>query len=182
MNKSSGFSLIELIVVIALIGILLSIATMAFNSWQRNARVEGQVKEMLSDFNNVRLMAMQTKRAHRLFLNPLAYSVVRYEDELDQPRVDDTAGGQVVTSKGDVVANRQNAKQLRFVVQSYTNGVVAPLANRFVEFDERGLTQNRVTLAVDFGLSDPAYNCIVINDARINIGRINNATNACVFK
>jgi len=67
MKSNHGFSLIELIVIMVIIGILATIAALNFSQWQRKYAIEGQVKEMLADLSNVRMQAIQTKREHRVF-------------------------------------------------------------------------------------------------------------------
>ncbi len=184
MKSNHGFSLIELIVIMVIIGILATIAALNFSQWQRKYAIEGQVKEMLADLSNVRMQAIQTKREHRVFLNPQAYTTVRYEDtEAEVVRIEPTdaaSGGQVVTSAGQTIADRQFRRALRFGIQQYTAGVVTPFDNTPIIINNRGYATTRMTIAVAFGdTSGPAYDCLVIADARVNIGRINTNDNTC---
>jgi prepilin-type N-terminal cleavage/methylation domain-containing protein len=183
MRNLKGFTLLEILIVIALIGTLSGIAILAYSQWQRKYNVEAQVKEMLSDLTNARLMAIQTKREHRVFLNPMAYTTVRYEDENDQPRVDASDGGNIVDSHGIIIGNRQYAKTLKYTIQQLntTNGSVNALSNTPLIFNDRGYSTTRITIVFDWGRNEGALNCLVVHDARINIGRINNA-NTCVLQ
>lgn len=60
-----GYSLIEMMIVVALMGILLAMATLSFNDYMRKARIESQTKTLYSDIVNVRSEAM-FRRAGRL--------------------------------------------------------------------------------------------------------------------
>jgi prepilin-type N-terminal cleavage/methylation domain-containing protein len=184
MDRNRGFSLIELIIILVLIGILAGIGTVNFNSWQRKYAIEAQVKEMLSDISNVRMLAIQSKKEHRIFLNRNSYTVVRYADELDTPRVDPlAAGGQVVNDKGQVIVPRtRGTKQLKFDIVQYTAGATANFNNTPIIIDERGYTNSLMTIAVSFNVGEPAYNCLRISNARVNIGRTNAITNNCDFQ
>ena len=95
MNKR-GFSIVELVLVIAIIGILAGIVSINFATWQQKYQIEGQVKEMLADLTSVRMMAIQTKKEHRVFLNPLSYTFRRYSSESDPKTI---AGGVQVLNK-----------------------------------------------------------------------------------
>lgn len=186
MRSHHGFSLTELIVIIAIIGILASIATLNFNQWQRKYAIEAQVKEMLADLSNVRMQAIQTKREHRVFLNPQSYTTVRYDDtEAEAVRIEPTdgaSGGVVVTTMGQTMADRQFRRALRFEIQQYTAGVVTPFDNTPLIINNRGYVTpvSHMTIAISFGdTSNAAYDCLLITDARINIGRINTNDNTC---
>lgn len=186
MNSNRGFTLTELIVIMVIIGALASIAVLNFNQWQRKYAIEAQVKEMLADLSNVRMQAIQTKREHRVYLNPQAYTTVRYDDtELEAVRIEPTdgaSGGVVVNSMGQVMADRQFRRPLRFGIQQYAAGVVTPFDDTPIIISNRGYVSpaSRMTIAIAFGDgSGPAYDCLVITDARINIGRINTNDNTC---
>ena len=184
MKSNQGFSLTELIVIIVIISALGAIATLNFNQWQRKYAIEAQVKEMLSDLSNVRMQAIQTKREHRVFLNPQSYTTVRYEDTVAEAvriePTDATSGGQVVTTMGQTIADRQFRKTLRYGIQQYTAGVLTAFDNTPIIVNNRGYVANTLTIAVGFGDgSGAAYDCLVITDARINIGRINTNDNTC---
>lgn len=184
MRSHHGFSLTELIVIIAIIGILASIATLNFNQWQRKYAIEAQVKEMLADLSNVRMQAIQTKREHRVFLNPQSYTTVRYDDtEAEAVRIEPTdgaSGGVVVSSMGQTMADRQFRKILRYGIQQYNVGVLTTFSDTPIIINSRGYATTPVTIAVAFNNgSSPAYDCLVISEARINIGRINTNDNTC---
>jgi hypothetical protein len=83
---------------------------------------------------------------------------------------------------GQVMADRQFRRPLRFGIQQYAAGVVTPFDDTPIIISNRGYVSpaSRMTIAIAFGDgSGPAYDCLVITDARINIGRINTNDNTC---
>jgi len=80
--KEKGVTLIELIVVIAIIGIIVVAFGFSFNNWIGKYRVESQIKEMYTDLMNARARAMQRNRVHFVQINSsTSYSI--YEDDSD---------------------------------------------------------------------------------------------------
>jgi prepilin-type N-terminal cleavage/methylation domain-containing protein len=59
--KNKGFTLIELMVVITIVGILLAIGTINFAQWSRKANMEAQVKQMYTDALSAKVDAMHRK-------------------------------------------------------------------------------------------------------------------------
>ncbi|BCS53483.1 Tfp pilus assembly protein FimT/FimU [Geobacter sp. SVR] len=159
--NARGFSLTELIVVIGLISTLVAISTISFNSWQKKYNIEAQVKEMLVDLDGVRLSAIQTKKQHTVVLNPTSYTVWRY------------------SSEADLVGTQVFSKSLKYPIQQFSKGALSDFSNPKIAFDDRGYTTNLLTIAVGAGLADPAYNCLGIHNARVNMGKITGDN--CVF-
>lgn len=158
--KGNGFALTELIVVVAIIGTLLTIATIGFNSWTRKYGTEAQVKELLTDITAVRLRAIETKQQHRITLNPGALGV------------------EFLTDAGVWTSLPGFSKTLKYPIQQFSSGAFSALNNTTLVFNERGyLPAAGLTIAVGDLQSGAAQNCLVIHTARINIGRING--NSC---
>ncbi len=67
--KKDGFSLIELLVVVIILGIVASLGTVSFTGWIRKHDLESQVKEMYTDLMNARLTAMHQNRNHFISLS-----------------------------------------------------------------------------------------------------------------
>ena len=162
MNRR-GFSLIELIIVMAIIGTIMAIATVNFNSWQRKATIERQTRELHADLNTARTDSIFRKTRHSIVLNPNNYILKRYSS----PDEDPTAGGTVILRK-DV---------------SY---VISPLSGTFTDlhivFDTRGfvVALNPPAIKVNPSASGAAFDCIVISTGRTNLGKVE--SNACVQK
>ncbi|MHB8120882.1 MAG: pilus assembly FimT family protein [Desulfuromonadaceae bacterium] len=158
--NARGFSLIELIVIMALIGILLSIGTLNFNSWSRKYAVEAQVKEMQADVTAVRLRAISTKLSHQVTFNPTSLVVSSLDDA------------------GVATPLPEFNKTFKFPIQQFSSGTISEFADTNIVFNERGyLPDTGLTIAVGIGLADAALNCVAIHTARVNMGRING--NSC---
>ena len=161
MNNRVGFSLLELLIAIAIIGIMLSIATLSFNQWQVNYNIESQTRELYSDLIEARTTALQTKMPYSIVFQPRSYVMTRYSSE-NEP-----------VANGTVVKNRTLSHGL-------TKGTTGDIADSSVLFDTQGLTYNKFTVVVNPLTASPACNCLVIFDTRVNMGKINGT--ACEFK
>ncbi|WP_136514244.1 type II secretion system protein [Geomonas edaphica] len=61
MSKERGFTIVELVVVVAIMATLLTIGSLSFSTMQKKAKIEEQVRSIYSTLTDVRLQAMYTK-------------------------------------------------------------------------------------------------------------------------
>jgi type II secretion system protein H len=161
--NSHGFTLIELIVVVALIGIILAIATLDFGSMQRKAQIEKQTREIHSDLVTLRIDAIQKKRRSAAFLGPRQIQFRSYSSNAEN-----------VLTGGTTMSTKNLPFEIRSLSGSTLNAL--DITADLVEFDTRGYTSNNITivaLPVKYGGGD---SCITVNTARTNIGRMDDAS------
>lgn len=90
-STSSGYSLVELIVVMLLIGLLSAMAAPLFFSTVSKTRLKGAAKEMATTFRYARSLAINTKKPHYLLidLEKSSYSVSVERNEKSDDSFDD---------------------------------------------------------------------------------------------
>lgn len=155
-----GFSLIELLVVIIIMGTLATIAGISANSMLQRYAIEGQIREMYADLMNVRARSMQRNRTHFVSLGTNSFTV--YEDTNTPP----DGNGSLETASDTVVMQKTLKKN-----------VTVP--NPSVVFDSKGMTADNQTLCI-FSEVTPVFDCMIISATRINTGKIKNQGDACV--
>ncbi|WP_168205943.1 Tfp pilus assembly protein FimT/FimU [Geobacter sp. FeAm09] len=151
----AGFSLIELIVTMAIIGILLSVATLNFTAMQRKARIESETRQIFADLNDARLNAIYLKRNYRVTFQPGSYVMKNYTSDNE------------ATTAGKTLFTKTVPYQL-----SLSNG--GSIANAVAEFDKRGLATDQTTLNIFYvnpAKSGAIIDCIVIGVAKTNMGQ-----------
>ena len=70
-----GFSLVELVLIIAVMGILLAIATQNWNAMQTKGAIESEIKMIQADLMELRLQALYQKRPRSAVINGLDFKV-----------------------------------------------------------------------------------------------------------
>ena len=164
-TSEAGFTLIELIVVTALIGILLAIGTMDFNSWNRKTKIESVTRELHTILNTARTESIFRKKRHAVVINGTAtgYVFKRYSSENESRTA---SGTQTVSSTNGTY------------IMSKESGATA--VGRIFEFDVRGFTYDMDTIKIEPVNSGAMYDCVVIHEARTNLGKMEGVS--CVQK
>lgn len=162
--QESGFSLMELIVVLAIIGITLAMATMNFSKMEKKAQMEKETRQLFTDVNNARTQAMFSKKPSAIWLQPQSYVFKTYSSESEDP---------TVATNGNTVSTTSVTYML-----TAANG--SSFANTPVLFDVTGLTATPVTIMVNPSGSGAAFDCVIIDLARTNMGNMQNGS--CILK
>jgi len=159
MKAQSGFTLVEILVVVALIGIIFSIAIGNYFRLNEKKTIEANIKEIYSILMKARNVASNTNTPRLVVL------------AANQLQTGADADGDNVIDGPSAVTNFQ-----LFGAMAITSNVNPSL----VSFDRRGLTTNNQTISITgfpAGI-DPVMDCIVISATRINMGRMTGG--ACV--
>ena len=166
MNRA-GFALLELIVILVIMGTLLSIVSLNFNTMQRKSQIESQTRELFTNLNSARTESIYRKTRHRFTFEPGSYVFKRYSSDNEAY----TAGTTVVSRNVSYQITKEGGQDI---------------TDSAVEFDARGFVTGanfsspNLTLRINPVDSGAAYNCIVIHTARTNLGKMENGS--CIFK
>jgi hypothetical protein len=163
-NYKQGATVTELIVGIAILGIVTVALAFEFSNWLGKYKVERQIKELYVDFMNTRIKAMhRNKNFYADFPSASSYRIREDTDEDNNPGNID----------GDTVLPNF-PKTVQYPV-TWSGGTLI--------FRTRGLVQPSSTpLGATLCIcsdNDPDYDCMVISQIRINIGKMINTSGTC---
>jgi prepilin-type N-terminal cleavage/methylation domain-containing protein len=160
-----GFSLVEVMIAICIMGILSVVATLNYNTMKTKANIEKQTRELNAAIIGTRLSAMQNRQRKAIFLGANQYILRSY------------------SSLNDIVGTLNYSVNLKYAIQKKDDSATTPsfsapvITSDKIEFDTNGFTPNIMTLAVTPITYNQGQNCIVTHFYRTNIGRMSSATN-----
>lgn len=91
-KTARGFSLIELIVVIALIAILTAIAVPGYQSFMVRSRLKGAARQVMSDLMNARMMAVSLNQKVKVHVESDGHTYKIWSDADNDGTVADNEG------------------------------------------------------------------------------------------
>lgn len=167
--NSKGFTLVEMLIVIAILAILMSIATMQFNRMNENAAIESRIRGIYHEITNFRLEAITRKQRCAVFIGSSTLDYWTYTNntgviargpenlpDVDNLRTTNLSGQISRVTGGGLVAFDLNADR--------------------IDLDSRGFTANNMTIVALPLKINEVDNCIIVANTRTSIGRMTNAT------
>jgi len=160
-----GFTLVEILIVIAILGILVVIGSSNFRGLNEKYKVEAETKQLYADLMDARGRAMQRNRASFVQINANDYQT--YEDTFPAPD-----GNGSLQNTDTLITNAKVSHAIA------TGNIAVPLS---FNFSRNGIAS--VTGFIRFSsTAKPDYDCIWVRATRIKMGQYNATGNACAEK
>lgn len=149
--RSRGFSLLELVVLMALVSILLTIATLNFKEYLDRSRMEAQTRFLYGRLLKARVDAVCQRRSTVVKIYPQRFEV--YSSQLD---------------------NRSGVEPLQTHRLSYpitSNGVWDATGGCSITFERDGLSNQNLSICLEPSAGSGGVDSITVFSTRISIGK-----------
>lgn len=158
-----GFTLTELLIIIAIMIALLSLAGYAYNAYMVRYNIEKEIKELYADLMTARMRALQQNQQYLVQLADTAYTTYIDNDEDGQ-----------VDNPGDTPVGDLSKSGLGYDLDWNFGGTIA--------FDSKGLSNVNGSVWISL-LNDSEYDCIKVSRTRVNLGKYDGTQNPpCIAK
>lgn len=183
MKGEGGFTLTELVLVVAISAILLGLATLNFSSMQKKSGIEKETRQLFTDLGTARLNALCGKHPAMVIVQQSSYIYKQYSSDYESP-----AAGRVVVSQA--------------IPYAVTGADGSSVVGQAVLFDSRGtayqmsasdcssstgivnLIDGRSTASANVRInptgSGASVDCVLIEAVRNSMGMMQNG--ACLLK
>lgn len=149
--RRAGYSLIEVLIVLTIMGTLLALGTLQFNRFITKGTIERQTRELYSDFMAARTAAVTQRTSKTVVITPTSVTFVSGE-----------LGGGTKT--------KTMSKPITWA------GKAPADSEKVIIFDERGtfdiVGNGNTTICVEPSVEDAQVDSIVIFSTRIHLGKI----------
>lgn len=165
MSNEKGFTLPEILMIVAIIGILLGIGFFSFRGMMDRYNIEKQMKEMYVDLMSARIRAMQRNRIHFVTFTSAQYAV--YEDTSPAPDGD----GLFSAATDSLILQKSLMPNFPVARSPDPNqwSALSPL-----HFNAKGLLDTSVTTTGTVRVTVEAngeYDCIAMSEVRNALGK-----------
>jgi len=134
-NLEKGVTLIELVVVMAIIAIMALFMTPSLGEWVQNYRIKQAARNMASDLQSAKMQAINIHKYCTVVFNANGYVIF---PDYDNDMVLDSGSETTDIYKTVILSNEY--KTVTFDTSQTGNGINFP--NNMVAFDSRGLPRN----------------------------------------
>jgi prepilin-type N-terminal cleavage/methylation domain-containing protein len=152
--RNRGFTLVEVLVTLVIMGVLLAVATHNWSVMQQNSAVESQIKTLYADLMEIRLQALYSKTPRKVVFSGKLFKIYSSATVTSTPLITKTFRYPIVVN---LTYPANTNVTLTFDAQGLMNG------------NERSICvlPTNDTLVVNPAATDS----LVISQARINLGK-----------
>ena len=165
-SNQQGFTLLELIVILMIMGVLIAVGMLSYQGIQQRSDLDQKVKQMYAELMNTRIRAMQRSRDHFVSL-PSGSNTYRVYEDGPAPDGDGSFNAAV-----DTLLSMKK-------IDPYTLVLSTPTLT-LVQFNSKGLVTGTTGWVRINTTVVGEYDCIFIDQIKTGMGKINGAN--CVIK
>lgn len=156
MPRNKGFSLVELMIVIAIVGILAAVMTPSFLSWRDRSKVRGDATELRAVFESAKLRAIKHN----------CNAVVAFPDTTSYQAFVDTNNSGVRDAGEDMITTRTLAPGVTITTNTFVGNDMA--------FNPRGMANgpNSTGRVIMTSPGGENYEVVVSSFGRVRIERL----------
>jgi type II secretion system protein H len=171
-SDRSGFTLIEMLIIISIMAFLSTIAVLNFQTWQKKNNIEAETRDLFSQLTEARNNAFMQKTEYGVIIKSKGYQIKSYTSEADTTGAVVKSGTYVynLTQNGgtDIAAAGIQARFDSSGFLSSTTGTIGP---------------SGTIINVEVTDTSTSLNCLVIQSTRVNMGKWNATTPAaCEYR
>ena len=158
-DDRGGFTLVEVMIALAILAIVVLIAASSFRGMMEKYRVEDETKQMFAHLMDARGRAMQRNRA--FFVNVNVHDYQTYEDSFPAPN------GNGALDNDTLVANVRVRHDIATTIPGGT-----------FRFSRNGIASQAGWIRFS-STAQADYDCITVGATRVKMGKFNTGTNLC---
>lgn len=166
-RNNKGFTLTELLIIIAIMIALVSIAGYAYNAYMVRYNIEKEIKELYADLMTARMRALQQNQQYLIQFGISTYTTYIDNDQDSQ-----------VDNPGDTLVGDLSKSGLSYNLNWNFGGTIA--------FDSKGLSNVNGSVWISLPNNKPndsEYDCIRVSRTRVKLGKYDATQNpSCVIR
>jgi len=167
-GKARGFSLLELMVVVIIVGILAGMSVFSYRNFKMKNEINNQIRAIYADLIKLRMMAMRQNRMTFMEFTPNNYTGY----------IDTNENGVLDSGVDAIILQANKNPDVLFTSNGVFVHPVSYSGGGFISFNERGFTNTPCTICI-FSSVNPSYDCIKVSQTKINLGKIINQSSGC---